>query len=333
MTAPLLKLTDVAVEFGRKAKTVRVVEGVSFEIAEGEVLGLVGESGSGKSVTSLAIMRLIPERLGRVVSGRIEFEGRNLLDLPASAMPEIRGRDLAMIFQEPMSSLNPVMTIGDQIAEALMLHGWPDRTKRRARTVEMLRLVGIPNPEGRLGAYPHQFSGGMRQRVMIAMAVACSPKLLIADEPTTALDVTIQAQVLELMKKVRRETGTAILLISHDLGVIADVCERVIVMYAGRVVEQGDVRSILKTPAHPYTRALLRSVPRKDDERTRLYQIPGSVPMAGSVRQGCPFRARCELAVPKCAEEMPPMFDFGAAHRAACWVTATETGAPVEVTA
>jgi peptide/nickel transport system ATP-binding protein len=334
MSAPLLQVSDVAVEFGRRGKTLRVVEGVSFEIGRGEALGLVGESGSGKSVTSLAIMRLIPERSGRVAHGRIEFEGRSLLDLPASAMPAIRGRDMAMIFQEPMSSLNPVMTIGDQIAEALLLHGWPDKAKRRARVVEMLRLVGIPNPEGRLGAYPHQFSGGMRQRVMIAMAVACSPKLLIADEPTTALDVTIQAQVLELMKKVRQELGTAILLISHDLGVIADVCERVIVMYAGRVVEEGDIRTILRKPAHPYTQGLLKSVPRKDEERERLFQIPGAVPMAGSIKRGCPFRARCDRAIPKCHETMPPMFRFAEGHRAACWVTAAQAGvAALETTA
>jgi peptide/nickel transport system ATP-binding protein len=327
MTEPLLKVSDIAVEFGPPKRAIRVVEGVDFEIRRGEALGLVGESGSGKSVTSLAIMRLIPDRIGRVAQGRIEFDGRNILDLPERQMPAIRGRDIAMIFQEPMSSLNPVMTIGDQINEALMLHGWPDRAKRRARTIEMLRLVGIPNPEGRLGAYPHQFSGGMRQRVMIAMAVACSPKLLIADEPTTALDVTIQAQVLMLMKKVRDELDTAILLISHDLGVIADMCERVIVMYAGRVVEQGDIRAILRNPAHPYTQSLLKSVPRKDEERDRLFQIPGTVPMAGSVKRGCPFRARCDRAVQKCGETMPPMFRFPDGSRAACWVTAEQAGA------
>jgi peptide/nickel transport system ATP-binding protein len=334
VSAPLLEVTDLHVEFGRRGKTLRVVEGVSFAINRGEALGLVGESGSGKSVTSLAIMRLIPDRLGRVVRGSIAFEGRSLLDIPAREMPAIRGRDIAMIFQEPMSSLNPVMTIGDQIAEALMLHGWPDKARRRARVIEMLRLVGIPNPEGRLGAYPHQFSGGMRQRVMIAMAVACSPKLLIADEPTTALDVTIQAQVLELMKKVRQELDTAILLISHDLGVIADVCERVIVMYAGHVVEEADIRTILRTPAHPYTRGLLQSVPRKGEERDRLFQIPGAVPMAGSIRRGCPFRARCARAIPRCHETMPPMFRFAEGHRAACWVTAEAAGAPaLEATA
>ncbi|MCR8724608.1 ABC transporter ATP-binding protein [Frigidibacter sp. ROC022] len=325
----LLSLRSVSVNFGRGEKALRVVDGVSFDIDVGGTLGLVGESGSGKSVTSLAVLRLIPERLGWSTRGRIEFEGQNLLDLPADKMPEIRGRDIAMIFQEPMSSLNPVMTIGSQISEALFLHGWPNRAKRHARVVEMLRLVGIPDPEGRLGAYPHQFSGGMRQRVMIAMALACSPKLLIADEATTALDVTIQAQVLELMKKIRSDTGTAILMISHDLGVIADICDRVVVMYSGRVVEVADIRSLLQRPAHPYTRGLLESVPRKGQERERLYQVPGSVPMAGSVRQGCPFRARCSVAVDKCAVKMPPMFRFAEDQRAACWVSAEQSNAPV----
>ncbi|MCB9946129.1 MAG: ABC transporter ATP-binding protein [Geminicoccaceae bacterium] len=330
MIVPLLKISNLSVEFGKRGRTVRVIRDVNFEMGQGEAVGLVGESGSGKSVTSLATMRLLPRHLARIATGRIEFDGRNLLEIPDGEMCGIRGRDIAMIFQEPMSSLNPVMTIGDQIAEALLLHGWDDRTKRQERTLEMLRLVGIPNPEGRIGAYPHQFSGGMRQRVMIAMALACSPRLLIADEPTTALDVTIQAQVLELMKKIRREIGTAILLISHDLGVIADVCERVIVMYAGRVVEIGDIRSILYKPAHPYTRGLLKSVPRKDDERERLFQIPGTVPMAGSVTEGCPFRDRCESAIGRCATLTPPMFGFGPGHGAACWVTARTEGAELQ---
>jgi oligopeptide/dipeptide ABC transporter ATP-binding protein len=237
-------------------------------------------------------------------------------------MPAIRGRDIAMIFQEPMSSLNPLMTVGDQIGEAVMLHEPLNRDARRRRVIEVLNLVGIPDAMGRVNAYPHQFSGGMRQRVMIAMALACNPKLLIADEPTTALDVTIQAQVLELMKKVRSSMGTAILLISHDLGVIADVCDRVIVMYAGRVVEDGDVRSIFRRPSHPYTRGLLESIPTLKDDRRRLFQIPGSVPLPGTVKQGCPFYSRCSLRVDKCAKDMPPMFEFGERHTAACWVTA-----------
>jgi len=242
--------------------------------------------------------------------------------LPRGRMPEIRGRDIAMIFQEPMSSLNPVMTIGDQIAEGIMLHEQVSREERRQKVIELLRLVGMPDPESRLSAYPHQFSGGMRQRVMIAMAVACNPKLLIADEPTTALDVTIQAQVLDLMRNVRRRLNTAVLIISHDLGVIAEIADRVIVMYAGRVLEEGDVRSIFRNPMHPYTRGLLKSVPRLKDDRKRLYQIPGSVPLAGSVKQGCPFFARCELRIEKCAGEMPPMFSVEPGQKAACWVTA-----------
>jgi peptide/nickel transport system ATP-binding protein len=322
MTAPLLKVENLAVEFGPKSNPVRAVDGVSFEIEAGGSVGVVGESGSGKSVTSLSILRLIPEPPGRIVQGRIELNGTDLLKLPRSKMPEIRGRDIAMIFQEPMSSLNPLMTIGDQISEAIMLHTDLDRAARRQKMIEVLGLVGIPDPAGRVDAYPHEFSGGMRQRVMIAMALACDPKLLIADEPTTALDVTIQAQVLALMKKIRLTRNTAVLLISHDLGVIADVCERVIVMYAGRVIEDGDVRSIFRNPSHPYTRGLLESIPRLNDDRVRLFQIPGSVPLPGTVKSGCPFYARCSLRVERCAREMPPMFRFGESHTAACWVTA-----------
>ena len=319
--AALLEVSHLAVEFGPKTNPVRAVNDVSFEVPAGGAVGIVGESGSGKSVTSLSILRLVPEPQGRIVAGRIAFEGVNLLDLPRTKMPEIRGRDIAMIFQEPMSSLNPVMTIGDQIAEAIMLHESVGRTERRRKVIDLLKLVGIPDPPGRVDAYPHQFSGGMRQRVMIAMALACRPKLLIADEPTTALDVTIQAQVLELMKRIRIATNTAILLISHDLGVIADVCERVVVMYAGRVVEDGDVRSIFRRPSHPYTRGLLKAIPRLTDDRPRLFQIPGSVPLPGMVKSGCPFYSRCSLRVDRCAEEMPPMFRFGEQHTAACWVT------------
>jgi peptide/nickel transport system ATP-binding protein len=322
MSTPLLKVDNLVVEFGPEKSAVRVVDGVSFSVEAGTAVGIVGESGSGKSVTSLSILRLIPEPPGRIVQGRIEFNGINLLDLPRATMPEIRGRDIAMVFQEPMSSLNPLMTIGDQIGEAIMLHEPLSRDARRRKVVDLLRRVGIPDPAGRIDAYPHQFSGGMRQRVMIAMALACNPKLLIADEPTTALDVTIQAQVLELMKTIRSATNTAILLISHDLGIIADMCERVIVMYAGRVVEDGDVRSLFHRPRHPYTRGLLESIPRLKDDRRRLFQIPGSVPAPGMVKQGCPFFSRCPTRVGKCASEMPPMVRFGDRHAAACWVAA-----------
>ena len=324
MTDVLLDIRNLTVEFGTAAQPVRVVDDVSFAVASGEAVGLVGESGSGKSITSLSVLRLVPEPPARV-SGEVRFEGTDLMTLPRSRMPEIRGRDIGMIFQEPMSSLNPVMTIGDQIDEALMLHETMPRAQRRARAVELLRLVGMPDPESRMGAYPSQFSGGMRQRVMIAIAVACNPKLLIADEPTTALDVTIQAQVLELMKDISHRFNSAVLLISHDLGVIADICERVIVMYAGRIVEDADIRSIFKRPQHPYTRGLLQSVPTlNDDARKRLYQIPGSVPQPGTITQGCPFRARCELAMDICARTMPPLTHHGARHVAACWATAEE---------
>jgi peptide/nickel transport system ATP-binding protein len=317
----LLEVRDLVVTFGRPDRAVRAVNGVSFAIPAGGTVGLVGESGSGKSVTALAILRLIGGS-GRIAGGQILFEGEDLLALPASRMPEIRGRDIAMIFQEPMSSLNPLMTIGAQVEEAILLHRQQPHAERRARVVELLRLVGIPDADSRLGAYPHQFSGGMRQRVMIAMALACNPKLLIADEPTTALDVTIQAQVLALMRRIRAATGTAILLISHDLGVIAEMCERVVVLYAGSVVEEGAARDIFRRATHPYTRGLLESVPRLDDERHRLSQIPGSVPLPGQVTRGCPFRPRCALAMPRCAEEMPPLREISEGHRAACWVTA-----------
>ena len=320
MSKPLLNIKDLSVEFGSPHNSIRVVDSVGFEIEMGGAVGLVGESGSGKSITSLSILRLIPEPPGRIVSGSITFEGQDLLKLPKSRMPAIRGRDIAMIFQEPMSSLNPVMTIGDQIEEAIRLHERVDPRTRREKAIEMLGLVGIPDPASRMGAYPHQFSGGMRQRVMIAMALACNPKLLIADEPTTALDVTIQAQVLELMKSIRNKTNSAILLISHDLGVIAEVCDRVVVMYAGRVVEDSDVKSIFADPRHPYTQGLLRSIPRLNDDRPRLYQIAGSVPTAGSVRQGCPFYARCEVRQDRCQQERPPMFERSENQKAACWV-------------
>jgi peptide/nickel transport system ATP-binding protein len=319
--APLLRVSDLAIAFGPEAAPVRAVDGVSLEVSAGGTVGLVGESGSGKSLTALAILRLIGAP-GRVVRGEIRFDGQDLLALPAARMPEIRGGDIAMIFQEPMSSLNPLMTIGDQVGEAILLHEGAGRDERRRRVTELLGLVGIPDAAARLGAYPHQFSGGMRQRVMIAMALACRPKLLIADEPTTALDVTIQAQVLDLMQRIRAATGTAILLISHDLGVIAEMCERVVVLYAGRVVEEGAARAIFRNATHPYTRGLLQSIPRLDDDRHRLSQIPGSVPLPGQVAQGCPFRARCPLQVARCAEAMPPMVEVGPDQRAACWVTA-----------
>jgi len=325
MSTPLLKVEGLAVEFGPKAAPVRVVEDVSFAIDAGGCLGIVGESGSGKSVTSLSILRLLPEPAGRIAAGRILFQGLDLLSLPRARMPDIRGRDIAMIFQEPMSSLNPLMTIGDQIGEVMYLHEDIGAAERSAKTAEILRKVGILNPAERMKAYPHQFSGGMRQRAMIAMALACNPKLLIADEPTTALDVTIQAQVLDLMKRLRKTLNTAIMFISHDLGVIADIADRVIVMYAGRVVEDADVRSIFKRPAHPYTRGLLQSIPDLKANARRLQQIPGSIPAAGTIKQGCAFYARCAQRIARCEREAPPMMTLGAGHAAACWVASGPT--------
>jgi peptide/nickel transport system ATP-binding protein len=325
LTAPLLDIQDLVVEFGGR-KPVRVVDQVSFSVRQGEAVGVVGESGSGKSLTALSILRLVAEPPARI-SGRILFEGRDLMQLPRSEMPRVRGKEIGMIFQEPMSSLNPVMTIGAQIDEAILLHEDLTPAERRARVIDLLRLVGMPDPESRLGAYPDQFSGGMRQRVMAAMAMACNPKLLIADEPTTALDVTIQAQVLALMLDIRKRFHSAILLITHDLGIVAEVCERVVVMYAGRIVEDADVGSLFANSRHPYTRGLLRSVPTLTDTHKRLYQIQGSVPPPGTIRAGCPFRPRCPLRMDRCAVEMPPLLTHGAGHRAACWATAAEAAA------
>lgn len=332
MTDTLLQIRDLTLEFGPVAKPIRVLNNVSLSIGAGEVVGLVGESGSGKSMTSLATMRLLPPS-GRIVSGQIELTGQgDLLRLPLEKMPEIRGRDVAMIFQEPMSSLNPVMTVEDQIGEAIILHQRLSREDRRARVLELLKLVGIPDPEGRMKAYPHQMSGGMRQRVMIAIAVACNPRLLIADEPTTALDVTIQAQVLDLLREVRQRLGTSILMISHDLGVIAELCDRVVVMYAGNVVEMAPVATLLKDPQHPYTRGLLQAVPSLESTGKRLYQIPGSVPPPGTIKAGCPFAPRCELRQDICTREMPAMTSRGRNHKAACWATRA-ANAEMEATA
>ena len=322
MTEPLLDIRDLTVAFGPEARPLKVVEGVSFSVHAGEAVGLVGESGSGKSMTALSVLQLTPEAAR--LSGEILFEGRDLLKVPRRRMPEIRGREIGMVFQEPMSSLNPVMTIGDQIDEAIYLHETLPADERRRRVLDLLRLVGMPDPEARLRAYPDQFSGGMRQRVMAAIAMACNPRLLIADEPTTALDVTIQAQVLAMMLDIRARLNSAILLITHDLGVVAEVCERIVVMYAGRVVEDADVHTLFARPRHPYTQGLLRSVPTLTDTRDRLYQIPGSVPPAGTITEGCPFRARCPRRLDICETRMPPLEPLSPTHRAACWATVSE---------
>ena len=303
----LLEVKDLRTQFATEDGIVTAVDGVSFELPRGGTLGIVGESGCGKSVTSLSIMRLIPNPPGKIVKGRILFEGEDLLLKREREMRAIRGRDISMIFQEPMTSLNPIMTVGDQIIESIRLHRDEGRGQARARATEMLRRVGIPTPEKRLGSYPHQLSGGLRQRVMIAMALVSDAKLLIADEPTTALDVTIQAQILRLMKKMRVELHTSIILITHDLGVVAGLADDVVVMYAGRIVERASVRGIFKGPRHPYTAGLLESIPSMTRERDRLLAIEGVVPSQFEILPGCPFRPRCARAIARCATDAPTL--------------------------
>ncbi|MGQ3300750.1 ABC transporter ATP-binding protein [Reyranella sp.] len=317
---PLLEVKSLRTEFRSGGSSFAAVDGISFSLAPGETLGIVGESGCGKSVTSLSIMRLVPNPPGRITAGEIKLEGRNLLDLPEGDMRAIRGDDIAMIFQEPMTSLNPVQTVGNQIIEAVQLHRSLSAAAARARALEMLQLVKIPSPETRLDEYPHQLSGGMRQRVMIAMALACDPKLLIADEPTTALDVTIQAQILDLLRDLRERTGAAIMLITHDLGVVAELAHRVIVMYAGRIVEEAPVGLLFADPQHPYTLGLLGSIPRLgSDGDERLTAIEGVVPNPYALPPGCRFSPRCALADEKCRAEQPALREIAPGHRAACW--------------
>ena len=327
MRPPLLRVRDLAVEIGPRGRALRVVDGVGFDLEAGGCVGIVGESGSGKSMTSLSLLRLIPDPPGRIASGQIELEGNDIMALPRADLPMLRGKEIAMIFQEPMNSLNPVMTISAQIGEALYLHGAGDGAARRARVLEMLRLVGIPRPEQRLSAYPHEFSGGMRQRVMIAIALACNPKVLIADEPTTALDVTIQAQVLDLMRRLQGQLGMAIILVSHDLGVIAEMADQVLVMYCGRVVERASVEAIFTRPAHPYTEGLLRAIPGGAGPARRLYQIPGTVPSPRERGPGCPFYDRCPKRMPICLAEMPPLDPVGTDHEAACFAATRQMAA------
>ena len=318
-STPLLEVRDLAVDFRTYDGTFRAVDGVSLTLERGRALGVVGESGCGKSVTALAIMGLIPQPPGKISSGSIRFEGVDLLELPAKRMRDLRGNDLAMIFQEPMTSLNPAFTIGEQIVEGLLRHRPVSRDAAREHALEMLRRVKIPSPEARFDDYPHRLSGGMRQRAMIAMSLACEPRLLIADEPTTALDVTIQAQILELMRTLRRETGTAVMLITHDLGVVAEFADDVIVMYAGRVVERASVTALFDEPQHPYTIGLLGSIPRLDLEQPRLAAIEGQVPIRISGIRGCAFAPRCPFAIDRCRAEAPPLVDLGGGHLAACW--------------
>ncbi|UYZ12273.1 ABC transporter ATP-binding protein [Brevibacillus sp. WF146] len=320
MSQPLLEIENLQTHFFTDRGQIPAVDGVSIRVNKGEVVGIVGESGCGKSVTSLSVMRLVPNPPGKIVGGSIRFKGEELVAASEKRMRELRGNEIAMIFQEPMTSLNPVYTIGDQIGEVIRLHTGATKKEARQRSIDMLKKVGIPRAEAIVDEYPHQLSGGMRQRVMIAMAMACNPELLIADEPTTALDVTIQAQILDLMRQLNRESETAIMLITHDLGVVAEMCHRVVVMYAGNVVEEGDVRSILKEPKHPYTIGLLHSLPKLEGARKRLYSIPGNVPIPGSLTVGCRFAPRCEHATDRCRTEMPELREAGPNRRTRCWL-------------
>jgi oligopeptide/dipeptide ABC transporter ATP-binding protein len=319
----LLEIQALQTHFLTDAGTVRAVEGVSLRVRKGETLGIVGESGCGKSVTALSVLRLIPNPPGKIVGGRILLEGRNLLDLPENEMRKVRGGSISMIFQEPMTSLNPVFTVGDQIAEGIRLHQGLSKREAWNKAIDMLRIVRIPDAERRVKEYPHQMSGGMRQRVMIAMALSCNPHLLIADEPTTALDVTIQAQILDLLNQLKSELGMAVMLITHDLGVVADTAARVVVMYAGRVVEEAPVTELFKNPLHPYTQGLLNSMPRieKAERRPRLQAIPGMVPDLLDLPQGCKFQARCPKVFEACRGTEPELKAVGSAdHFVRCFL-------------
>lgn len=316
----LLRVEDLKTTFYTDNAVIRAVDGVSFNVRPGEVMGLVGESGCGKSVVSLSIMRLIMYPPGKIEGGRIYLNDRDLLCLDAKSMRHIRGNEIAMIFQEPMTSFNPVYKIGNQLGEAIRLHQGLERKAAWQQAVKMLELVGIPRPREIVNDYPHQLSGGMRQRAMIAMALSCNPKLLIADEPTTALDVTIQAQILELMKDLREKINTAIIFITHDLGVIAEMAQHVVVMYAGKVVEDAEVNSLFQDPLHPYTAGLIRSKPKLEEERETLQYIPGSVPNPMEMPTGCAFNPRCPEVMDICLCEMPPLFEPKPRHLVRCWL-------------
>ncbi|GHG35832.1 ABC transporter ATP-binding protein [Paracoccus aerius] len=319
MTQPVLDIRNLKVDFMTRRGVAHVLDDVSFTVAPGELLAIVGESGCGKSMTALSVLGLVPTPPGKVVGGSILFQGRDLAQLRRSDMRKIRGGDIAMIFQEPMTSLNPVFTCGEQIAEAVRLHQNVSPGAAHARAVEMLRAVGIPEPELRANAYPHQLSGGMRQRVMIAMALSCQPRLLIADEPTTALDVTVQAQIFSLLDELRHKTGTAIVLITHDMGAVAEMADKVAVMYAGRIIEQGPADAVLDSPGHPYTRGLLASIPRVyADPDADLPEIPGIVPALTDLGRGCAFEPRCPLAINACHAAQPRHVAMSANHSAAC---------------
>ena len=320
---PIIEIKNLKTYFKTDEGIAHAVDDVSFSVYPGETLGIVGESGCGKSVTSLSIMKLIPQPPGYFAGGEILYKGRNILDIPETDMREIRGNKISMIFQEPMTSLNPVFTVGHQIEEAIIVHQGLNAVDARQKAIEMLKLVSIPSPEQRVDDYPHQLSGGMRQRIMIAMALSCNPEVLIADEPTTALDVTIQAQILELIEDLQKELNLAVIMITHDLGVVAEVCDRVVVMYAGQIVEKGSVRDIFKNPQHPYTKGLLASIPKmgKDESSQSLYNIKGMVPSATEFPQGCHFNPRCDLVTDKCKAENPnlELVNPDTVHQVRCW--------------
>lgn len=315
----LLEVNNLKTYFFTEEGVVPATDGLSFTLDKGETLAIVGESGCGKSVTSLSILRIFPSPPGKIVDGEILYNGENLLEKSEKEMRKIRGNEISMIFQEPLTSLNPVFTLGHQITESLRMHQGMNKKQAREKTIEMLKLVGIANPEKTIDNFPHQLSGGMRQRVMIAMALACNPKILIADEPTTALDVTIQAQILELLNDIKTQTDTAIILITHDLGIVAQIAQNVIVMYAGQAVEYADVRTIFKNPLHPYTTGLLKSIPVLGEERDTLYSIKGSIPSPKDYPKGCRFYSRCEDAFEKCAEIPPEVVEISPGHKVRCW--------------
>ena len=324
MSEHVLRVTDLETSFTRDKKEIKILRGVNFAIRKGEILGLVGESGSGKSLTSLSIMQLFHGTTGKIVNGSIHFNGEDLTKMSESAIRKIRGKQMAMIFQEPMTSLNPVLKIGKQLMEAIEMHLKLPKNESRHHAIQMLKNVGIGRAEEIIYEYPHQLSGGMRQRVMIAMAMACHPNLLIADEPTTALDVTIQAQILELMKKLKEENDTAILLITHDLGVVAEMCDRVVVMYAGQVVEEADVFELFASPKHPYTQGLIASVPKIGDHKEILDSINGQVPSPQNMPNGCKFAPRCNQAMSVCHEESPPTVNISTTRQCSCWLYVTK---------
>lgn len=322
----ILEIKNLHTYFYTDSGVIKSVDGVDIELREGTTLGIVGESGSGKSVTALSVMGLLMGTTGKVAEGEILFEGRDLTKLDDEERRKMRGEKISMIFQEPMTSLNPVMKIGDQITECILMHNNISKQEAWDKAVEMLKLTGVPRVERMMKEYPFQLSGGQRQRVMIAMALVCKPKILIADEPTTALEVTIQAQILDLMENLKQKTGTSILFITHDLGVVAEVCDDVVVMYSGRVVEKGDVRSIFASPSHPYTKGLLASIPKLGECAEELESIPGNVPNPKYMPQGCKFAPRCSCAFDKCREEEPGFYDVGEGHMSRCWLCEKKGG-------